>query len=147
MKCRWVPQCRPPRTPPGVPWRIPEDPPGDGRDEAGQRPTTGQGSAFFQEKPLRCRRCNAPVTSRDAAVEVSGRHAHVCCNPAGLVFEIRCFAMAKGCAAIGLPSSAFTWFARYSWQISVCRQCRAHLGWKFTGPTQFFGLIVDRLIE
>jgi peptide methionine sulfoxide reductase MsrB len=40
----------------------------------------------------------------------------------------------------------FTWFAGYAWQVGICGNCDAHLGWIFTSdPHRFYGLILERL--
>lgn len=121
-----------------------------GEHRAG-RTAPGPGEAGQDEaKPrfLLCKACRAKITPEDARVEVQGRHVHVFCNPYGLVFEIGCFANAVGCVAYGLPSSEFTWFPGYEWQVALCRGCRAHLGWRYVGihGGEFHGLILAHLV-
>jgi hypothetical protein len=66
----------------------------------------------------------------------------------GVVFRIACFAVAPGCSAVGEPTTEFTWFPGFAWQVATCRRCREHLGWLFLGPDdRFHGLIEDRLVE
>ena len=87
------------------------------------------------------------TTSSPRRVAVAGAHRHVFANPQGHVFEIGCFAAAPGCAAVGPPSSDFSWFPGTLWQVVICVACGLHLGWCYTqsdGGT-FFGLILDRL--
>lgn len=76
---------------------------------------------------------------------VDGRHQHLFFNPAGIAFEIRCFAAAPGTICHGAPSAEFTWFAGYRWRIALCAHCHAHLGWRFTGEGLFYGLIASQL--
>ncbi len=101
------------------------------------------------EPALRCRACGSAITSKDQRIAVNGRHDHVFFNPHGHVFEIGCFARAPGAFSASPPSSEFSWFPGFSWQIAGCAACRAHLGWRFQGERSsgFFGLILDRLIE
>lgn len=100
-----------------------------------------------RERSLRCRRCQRDITTSRAAVEVQGAHTHTFFNPAGILFEIGCFAEAPGCALVGPPSTEFAWFAGHSWRIAVCGGCGQHLGWLFTGPGVFFGLVLRHLRE
>jgi hypothetical protein len=99
-----------------------------------------------KEKRLFCARCRHLVTHRDACIRVNGAHEHTCANPAGLVFHIGCFGEAGGCAALGVATLEYTWFAGYAWQVAVCARCGLQLGWRYRGPADgFFGLILDRL--
>ena len=38
----------------------------------------------------------------------------------------------------GLPTTDWSWFEGYSWQIAVCARCYAHLGWRYVwaGPPE-----------
>lgn len=103
--------------------------------------------AVDPEEAILCRTCRAPVTESRAAVSVNGSHLHTFFNPAGIVFDIRCFSRAAGCSVYGEPTSEFAWFAGSHWQYAVCATCQVHLGWFFNAPaSSFFGLIRDRLI-
>lgn len=96
-----------------------------------------------------CAICRARITSSRDQMEMSGSHFHSFANPAGIVYGIRCFSAAPGCAAIGPRTFDFTWFSGYAWQMALCRECGQHLGWKYlsdSGET-FFGLIAETLIE
>lgn len=96
---------------------------------------------------LLCKACRRKIVPEASRVEVQGRHVHVFCNPYGLVFEIGCFAEAQGCAAYGPPTSDFSWFPGYEWQVALCRGCQAHLGWRYMGIRggEFHGLILAQL--
>jgi hypothetical protein len=87
------------------------------------------------------------VVEAVASTEVSGSHRHTFCNPAGLVFEVGCFAEAPGCVAIGEASEFFSWFPGYAWRVGICRGCTAHLGWSYGEGPDFWGLVLDRLFE
>jgi hypothetical protein len=97
---------------------------------------------------LACIRCRHAVTSAAARIDMAGGHQHTFSNPHGIVYRIGCFADAPGCAAIGYPSTYFTWFAGYAWQVACCAACREHVGWLFrSADSLFYGLILDRLVE
>lgn len=93
-----------------------------------------------------CRNCSYQVTTPDERMKMNGAFLHTFANPHGHVFEIGCFQQAWGCIPASVSSLEFTWFAGYAWQIGICANCGAHLGWIFTSGThRFFGLIVDKL--
>ncbi|MCP3889775.1 MAG: hypothetical protein GY702_13005 [Desulfobulbaceae bacterium] len=99
-------------------------------------------------KAIYCKMCGTVVTSRDQQLSVNNSHTHTFFNPAGIVFELGCFKKAPGCQIVGDPSSEFTWFAGYLWTLSLCGNCRAHLGWYFEGKEKtFFALILTNLME
>lgn len=122
-------------------------PSGDGRSGRAES-EPGDRRARQAEAPLICAHCSAPITSRDQAIEINGRHEHAFFNPAGIAYEIRCFRRAPGCLIQGDPTSEFTWFAGYRWQFSLCATCLTHLGWFFSSrqDTPFYGLIRNRLL-
>lgn len=100
-----------------------------------------------EEEILRCFLCQRKVTSPDQAISVNGRHEHTFFNPAGIVFEIRCFRLAPGCFVRGAPTIEFTWFGGFTWQYSHCSNCKTHLGWFFSSSFEsFHGLIRSNLI-
>ncbi len=98
---------------------------------------------------LLCRGCRFAVTKESWAIQINQAHRHTFANPHGIVFEIRCFSQAPGCAPVSRPSLEFSWFSGFSWQIVVCRRCQMHLGWRFYQAEgfHFFGLITDHLIS
>ena len=99
-----------------------------------------------QEGALVCAHCLGFVTSRSAALSMSGSHAHTFVNPHGFEFRIGCFADAPGCVEVGEESAYWTWFPGFTWRVSLCRYCGEHLGWLFRSPdARFFGLILDHL--
>ena len=101
-----------------------------------------------QGRVLACARCARFITTTAARIEVGGAHEHTFTNPAGLRFHIGCFSPVTGCAAAGEPSTFWTWFPGYSWQVEGCVSCAQHLGWFFaSGSDGFHGLILDRLVE
>ncbi len=94
-----------------------------------------------------CAACGFPITTERQRIEMNGRHAHRCVNPAGVIFDIGCFRRAPGCDTHGMPTTEFTWFPSFAWNYALCQGCSALLGWKYhgAGATAFFGLILDRL--
>lgn len=98
------------------------------------------------EKALYCKFCSATITTAANSIEVSDSHHHTFFNPAGIIYEIRCFSAADGCVQYGPFSDEFTWFAGYSWRLSLCSTCGAHMGWYFSsGDLGFYGLISKNL--
>lgn len=97
-------------------------------------------------RPIQCAQCRFPLTTTQETAFVNSRHRHVFFNPAGLVFDIRCFYQAPGIQVVGTKNSEFSWFSGFLWQVGLCRGCGVHLGWFFTGPGNFHALIADRFI-
>jgi len=100
-----------------------------------------------KRKPLYCFHCFQLICFKSEAIEMAGRHEHVFTNPAKMTFRIACYEQAAGCYSVGTPTCEYTWFQGYQWQIAVCIGCGEHLGWMFTGPDTFFGLICNRLVD
>ena len=113
-------------------------------EEAGSDP-----ELFEEERWIVCRQCQQRLTRPSERIQINGAHSHTFANPTGVVFEIGCYNMVSGLQYIGPPSYEFPWFAGYTWQIVICGACQMHLGWYFkgSGSGQFFGLILERLIE
>ena len=96
---------------------------------------------------MRCHACGHVITSEAARRQVNGAHEHEGTNPAGYRFRFGCFSQAPGCACMGQPSEAHSWFTGCMWRLAVCAACGEHLGWRFSGVDDFFGFILDRLIQ
>lgn len=92
-----------------------------------------------------CRRCGAAIAHEDDRIVVGESELHTFVNPDGAVFRLTCFALAPGCVEVGEPTKHWTWFPGHAWQVAVCRACRTHLGWRFSGPDVFWGVIDDRI--
>ena len=104
-------------------------------------------AARQDQEAILCGICSRVITHHSARVSRGGRHHHAFFNPAGITFEISCYATAPGCLIQGKATDAFTWFAGYRWQYALCRTCYLHLGWRFTSTDDtFFGLIDGRLV-
>jgi hypothetical protein len=121
----------------------------DGAPWQDSSPLQEQETDLQEEKLLLCRACGFAITSTSHAVAVNGKHEHTFFNPAGIIFEIACFAAASGCLIVGEASTYFAWFKDHSWRYAVCGSCHTHLGWHFESVSGagFFGLIRSRLIE
>ena len=96
-----------------------------------------------------CRQCRQLITTTGERIEIQGAHQHTFFNPHGIVYEIGCFRSVIGCRYSGPPTNEFSWFAGYSWRISVCSKCLLHLGWLYLSDTEgsFSGLILNHIIE
>ena len=94
---------------------------------------------------LVCSRCKLPIADAEDRVEMEGGHEHLCMNSHGYSHHFRCYEEAPGCAILGEPTGADSWFPCFSWQIALCSQCEAHLGWLFTGSDHFYGLLVNKI--
>ncbi len=95
---------------------------------------------------LRCRYCLELITDKRESIRHNGSHVHHGTNPGGYSFEYACYREAPGCSEVGPSSYEHSWFQAYSWQIAICAACGEHLGWKFSGETRFYGLIIDKLV-
>src|SRR4249920_1919213 len=105
------------------------------REEAEKpRPSEDEGG----REVLACASCRRPITSGAARIAVGGAHAHSFLNPQGLEFRIGCFALATGCLQVGDPTTYWSWFPGYAWQVEVCATCREHLGWEFRSAQHHF---------
>ena len=98
-----------------------------------------------KQSKLLCSQCKYVITYESERIDVNGQHQHHFTNPGGYDFQLGCFQSAPGCSEIGQPSNEFTWFPGTDWQICVCATCGEHLGWKYSGNGDFYGLILTRL--
>ena len=113
-----------------------------------QQVETQESDTSDSKEFLHCTTCQFPITRKVDRIDVNEKHEHVFVNPHGFVYQIGCFAQAPGCVVIGQATSHFSWFPGYTWQLALCVRCQTLLGWAFRSPgSQFFGLIVDKLVE
>ena len=68
-------------------------------------------------------------------------------NPGGYVHETLTLYKVRNVLYIGKPSTEYSWFPGYAWQICQCSYCDSHLGWRFTAssskklhPKKFYGI-------
>lgn len=114
--------------------------------DSGTSPITRDESATEAEEWLVCRSCAWPVARARDRIAVDGQHRHNLFNPAGILFEVGCFAAAPGCRFEGEFTEEFTWFPGHAWRYALCGGCGAHLGWEFRNQNAgFAGLIVTEL--
>lgn len=101
-----------------------------------------------EEKALFCRFCGKQITELRFAIEMSDDHHHTFFNPAGIIYEIRCFSQAEGCVRHGPSTDEFSWFPGYTWRLALCSECFVHMGWYFSsGTLGFYGLIGKNLVS
>jgi hypothetical protein len=93
----------------------------------------------------RCAACGAEIARDRDHILLDGQETRAFVNPDGFEYVLTGFAQAAGCREVSAPSSYWSWFPGCAWQISLCRNCRAHLGWRFSGKAAFYGLSMDRL--
>lgn len=118
-------------------------PDGTERERATKKQTRAGGGAA---RAWWCAACTTRVAGEDDAIDVAGAHRHRFVNPAGVEFDIGCFSDAA-CVRDGEPTLDDTWFPGFAWSYALCRNCRAHLGWRYDGAgPPFFGLILARLV-
>ncbi len=102
-----------------------------------------------EEHAIVCKSCGQIVTTREQKIVIDSTHQHTFFNPAGILFEIGCFAKAPGCGTSGPGSDEFSWFTGTIWKPAVCVSCFFHLGWLFEKQDRsyFYGLILSNLVE
>jgi hypothetical protein len=110
-----------------------------------EAPAAEAGGAVQEERVCRCAACGHELALLRDRIDVEGAASRRFVNPAGIEYEIAGFREAAGCSLAGEPSSYWSWFAGYAWQIALCGRCGQHLGWCFSGAARFFGLIVERI--
>ena len=99
-------------------------------------------------RAILCAHCGRRITREAARIEVGGDHQHTRVNPHGIRFTFGCFALVEGCVLSSPPSSEWSWFPGYKWQIENCGDCGRHLGWFFAAADHaFHGLVLERLVE
>ncbi len=103
--------------------------------------------APFQPDDWLCALCLEPMAHDTERFFYQDRSEFRFDNPAGYTFHILTFLQVLGCVEITQPTLANTWFAGHSWSVCVCRCCRIHVGWRYTGTHNFYGLIRPRLIK
>lgn len=96
------------------------------------------------QKTVRCKSCEHVITDPTLAVQP---HEHTFRNPGGYSFHVLCYSDAPGASEVGEATTEASWFPDYAWTFAVCGQCHIHLGWWYSGPDRFAGLIATRLIR
>jgi len=94
-----------------------------------------------------CAWCHHRVASEKDRFTHSGQDQFTFRNPDGIRFEIITFSRTLGCKESGMPTLEHTWFPGYAWSYCQCDDCGQHLGWYYTGKTEFAGLIIARIVR
>ena len=112
-------------------------------------PDHSDDSTTESDPTVRCAGCRTAVARTDAIIRV-GDGPTVFTNPMGFVYDLVLFGRARAMHVHGPPTTEFTWFTGYAWQVATCATCHRHLGWRFSAtddatPASFWGLLRDRL--
>ncbi|EAT43511.1 AAEL005058-PA [Aedes aegypti] len=101
-----------------------------------------------------CKKCNRRIANY-ADMFAMSKHgvSGSYCNPSGFVHETLTVyrVVPQSTRTTTKPSTDFSWFPGYSWQIAVCNACSNHIGWKFVAtkrgykPKKFYGLCAETI--
>jgi hypothetical protein len=94
-----------------------------------------------------CAWCLNRVASEKDRFCYDGKNEFTFRNPEGVRFVILTFSRTIGCRQAGIPTLEDTWFPGHAWSYCLCDNCRTHLGWQYAGPSEFAGLIRDRIVR
>ena len=94
-----------------------------------------------------CAWCLNRVASEKDRLARDGQSEFTFKNPEGIRFNIVTFSLTIGCREAGVPTLEHTWFPDHAWSFCLCDRCHVHLGWFYSGPTDFAGLIRDRIVR
>ena len=94
-----------------------------------------------------CAWCLHRVASEKDRFTHDGKSEFTFQNPEGIRFDIVIFSRTIGCRQAGVPTLEHTWFPNHAWSFCLCEECHMHLGWFYSGPTDFAGLIRDRIVR
>lgn len=104
---------------------------------------------------FKCKRCKNSIAIYDDIFAMAKGNVNAnYCNPAGYIHETLTVqkTLDNSLKMVDRPSTEFSWFPGYAWQIAVCAKCQSHIGWKFIAvvknlkPKTFFGLSNKSLI-
>ncbi|XP_058449634.1 protein cereblon-like [Malaya genurostris] len=96
-----------------------------------------------------CKKCDRQIASYADMFAMSKQGVSISyCNSSGFVHETLTVyrTVQKTTRTTSKPSTEFSWFPGYSWQIAICNACNNHIGWKFVAtkrsykPKKFYGL-------
>jgi len=94
-----------------------------------------------------CAWCHNRVASEKDRFLREGKSEFSFKNPEGIRFHIFVFSRTFGCRQTGVPTLEHTWFPGHAWSYCLCDRCRTHLGWYYSRPSEFAGLIRDRIVR
>ncbi len=108
----------------------------------------------IRETPDRERSILAGIYRERGFTETEATHFvnRVFANPAGLLLEIVTARQAHNVQVIGPPTTEFTWYQGYAWEVAYCASCHSHVGWAFGAvdgghePASFFGLLKGSIV-
>lgn len=94
-----------------------------------------------------CAWCHNRIASEQDRFSFEGKDEFAFSNPEGIRFEIITFLDTRRCTENGVPTLEHTWFPSHAWSFCQCGECGQHLGWYYTGPHNFVGLIKNRIVR
>jgi hypothetical protein len=94
-----------------------------------------------------CALCHHRLASERDRLQFGSQSEFAFTNPAGVPFLILTFSEAEGCRDDGNPTLEHTWFPGHAWSYCLCASCGQHLGWFYAGPSEFVGLIQNRIVR
>ncbi len=94
-----------------------------------------------------CAWCQNRVAHESDRFQYNGQGEFTFSNPERIRFTILTFSRTLGCRETGVPTLAHTWFPGHAWSYCQCGRCGQHLGWYYAGPSEFVGLIKDRIVR
>lgn len=109
--------------------------------------------AAERKRPILCRRCGEELSDGSAVFAMtSGGSSEVFVNPHGVLHEVVTVHWARNLIVAGPPTTEFTWYPGYAWEIAYCARCREHSGWAFTAvaggaPSRFWALRRVAIVE
>jgi hypothetical protein len=95
----------------------------------------------------RCRGCGAFLARPRDLLPVHGQTLHDRVNPAGFPCRFITVGRCQNTREVSTPQADFTWFDGHAWVVMACAPCQAHLGWRWQGPTTFWGLLVNQIVQ
>ena len=113
-------------------------------------PGTGTRALPGQSDPANdwlCAWCLHRVASEKDRYHHHGPSEFTFRNPSGMRFDILTFSRTIGCVEAGAPTLEHTWFPGHAWSFCLCASCGQHLGWHYSGPGEFDGLIRERIVR
>ena len=94
-----------------------------------------------------CAWCLTRVADDRDRFSYEGRQEFSFSNPSGIHFQIITFLQTLGCRQMGTPTLEHTWFPGHAWSHCLCSNCGQHLGWFYSGPHDFAGLIKGQIVR
>lgn len=96
---------------------------------------------------LVCTTCALVLAQVRDRVAIDGRTVHERVNYAGYPHRFMTVRRCTNVDAVSPPSTDFSWFEGYAWEIIACAGCRSHVGWRWQGEGEFLGLLLHAVEE